>query len=429
MPNSFIFHDPNTSSPRPLDITKPIPSIAIPKNGPSVRPRNSELKMSPLLGLTEAALTMQNESVADHYDGGIGGRGGYDPGYSDGLQQSSPTTSGYNSHYGLHVQSGVSHANGNRERSRSASPRPPGMSRQTSTGSNQSAGSRSGRSKSRSPRRNSGGSLTPPGAGRALSLGSVSSATKPGPKHRDLKVWALPSKGLDKTTFPAKVHEILRLEDPSVISWNAMGTSFAVRNRDRFINEVLPLYFRHNNITSFFRQLNLYNFQRSLKGIDVGSYQHDLFLMDRPELIKLMKRTKTKGTLSPRGDGSSRNSPFGGRSPTGGLTPPSAAAHYTQMYQQANQQMDMTIPTQPFVVRSSGMNPNMMASLDPEVVEKRLEQIDTVVNMVGRGSMVAVPTKENYSINSTTVNMPHSKAPAIQPAAVPPAVLNRHATV
>jgi hypothetical protein len=253
-------------------------------------------------------------------------------------------------------------------------------------------------------------------------LGSVSSATKPGPKHRDHKVWAPPSKGLDKTTFPAKVHEILRLEDPSVISWNAIGTSFAVRNRDRFINEVLPLYFRHNNITSFFRQLNLYNFQRSLKGIDVGSYQHDLFLRDRPELIKLMKRTKTKGTLSPRGsDGSSRYSPFGGRSPTGGLTPPSAAAHYTQMYQQANQQMDMTIPTQPFVVRSSGMNPKMMASLDPEVVEKRLEQIDTVVNMVGGGSMVAVPAKENYSINSRTV--------AILPAAVPPAVLNRHATV
>lgn len=172
--------------------------------------------------------------------------------------------------------------------------------------------------------------------------------------------------------------------------------------------QVLPLYFRHNNITSFFRQLNLYNFQRSVKGADVGSYQHDLFLRDRPELIKLMKRTKTKGTLSPRCDGSmSRNSPFGSRSPSVGhsssMTPPGVAGQaFVQMYHHQQQQMNMTLPSKPLVVNSGGMNPNyvMSSSSDPAVVEKRLEQIDTVVNMVGGGGFGVGSRAINVNVNN-----------------------------
>ncbi|GMH90718.1 hypothetical protein TL16_g11849 [Triparma laevis f. inornata] len=297
------------------------------------------------------------------------------------------------------------------DRSRSSSPRPASMSRQSSTGSNHSTGSRSGsvrqRSKSRSPKRE--GSATPPQR-RVDGLHAFAGGggpAKPGPKLREGS-WAPPSKGLDKNTFPAKVHEILRLEDPSVVSWNLPGISFAVRNRERFINEVLPLYFRHNNITSFFRQLNLYNFQRSVKGADVGSYQHDLFLRDRPELIKLMKRTKTKGALSPRCDGSmSRNSPFGSRSPSVGhsssMTPPGVAGHaFAQMYHHQQQQMNMTLPSKPLVVNSGGMNPNyvMSSSSDPAVVEKRLEQIDTVVNMVGGGGFGVGSGAINVNVNN-----------------------------
>lgn len=48
-------------------------------------------------------------------------------------------------------------------------------------------------------------------------------------------------------------------------------------------------------MSSFQRQLNLYGFLRQNTGRDRGSYYHELFLRSRPDLPKIMLRTRVKG--------------------------------------------------------------------------------------------------------------------------------------
>uniref|UniRef100_A0A0E9V4R7 HSF-type DNA-binding domain-containing protein n=1 Tax=Anguilla anguilla TaxID=7936 RepID=A0A0E9V4R7_ANGAN len=56
------------------------------------------------------------------------------------------------------------------------------------------------------------------------------------------------------------------VEDPdtdSLICWSQSGTTFHVFDQARFSKEVLPKYFKHNNMASFVRQLNMYGFRKS----------------------------------------------------------------------------------------------------------------------------------------------------------------------
>ena len=59
--------------------------------------------------------------------------------------------------------------------------------------------------------------------------------------------------------FLSKTYELV--DDPAsngVISWGEDGSTFVVWNPSSFAKDVLPKYFKHNNFSSFVRQLNTY---------------------------------------------------------------------------------------------------------------------------------------------------------------------------
>lgn len=62
--------------------------------------------------------------------------------------------------------------------------------------------------------------------------------------------------------FPRKLFQILCETDPKVVGWDSDGKSFHVSNLDEFVEGVMPLFYRHNKLTSFQRQLNLYGKRR-----------------------------------------------------------------------------------------------------------------------------------------------------------------------
>ena len=207
----------------PLDMSLPMPRIAIPSNSQSshssVQPEAQ--KLSPngsLLGLTAAALNMAYEpSVAVGAGGPPTSRnyGGEIYNYHEGVVN--PTTN--HAYSGGYNDFGSSHQNqrpGSSSGSKSGAVTPKGapvrVSRQSSTGSTGSSGTRSGRkTKSKSPKRGDSGSNVVFHQGVPPPFQNIGGHAKTGLKLRHVsKVWAPPTKGLDKTTFPAKVHEILR---------------------------------------------------------------------------------------------------------------------------------------------------------------------------------------------------------------------------
>ena len=88
-------------------------------------------------------------------------------------------------------------------------------------------------------------------------------------------------------SFLNKLYAILSTpEYNSSISWSEDGRAFIILDHNLFSNGVLPVFFKHSNLSSFIRQLNMYDFQK-LKNMDTNQslFFHPKFLRDRQDIL------------------------------------------------------------------------------------------------------------------------------------------------
>eukprot|EP00953_Heterococcus_sp_UTEX-ZZ885_P011470 6644-Heterococcus_DN1.PRE.3 len=57
-----------------------------------------------------------------------------------------------------------------------------------------------------------------------------------------------------------------------------------------FSDTVLPQYFKHGNIQSFVRQLNMYDFHKTVADPTNGEFRHPLFRKGQRDMLHLIKR-------------------------------------------------------------------------------------------------------------------------------------------
>ncbi|KAL1741657.1 HSF-type DNA-binding-domain-containing protein [Schizophyllum fasciatum] len=105
-------------------------------------------------------------------------------------------------------------------------------------------------------------------------------------------------------------------KNQALIRWSDAGDSFFVLDHERFAREVLGRWFKHQNFSSFVRQLNMYGFHKvqhlqqgtlrssETDGNEFWNFAHPNFLRGRSDLLALIQRKKQAQAADGEGSGS-----------------------------------------------------------------------------------------------------------------------------
>ncbi|XP_045128630.1 heat shock factor protein-like isoform X6 [Portunus trituberculatus] len=112
------------------------------------------------------------------------------------------------------------------------------------------------------------------------------------------------------SNVPAFLTKLWRLVDDAktndLISWTQNGRSFIIQNQAKFSRELLPQYYKHNNMASFVRQLNMYGFHKVVSADSGGlrverdemEFAHPHFLRGQENLLENIKRKQQRRLAS-----------------------------------------------------------------------------------------------------------------------------------
>ncbi|XP_062083593.1 heat stress transcription factor B-4d-like [Humulus lupulus] len=109
--------------------------------------------------------------------------------------------------------------------------------------------------------------------------------------HEESKVFTVESQKAVPAPFLTKTYQLV--DDPltdDIVSWGDDETTFVVWRPPEFARDLLPNYFKHNNFSSFVRQLNTYGFKKIVA--DRWEFANENFRKGAKHLLSEIHRRK-----------------------------------------------------------------------------------------------------------------------------------------
>ena len=106
--------------------------------------------------------------------------------------------------------------------------------------------------------------------------------------------------------FISKTYAMISALDGAVGGWSKNGDTMLIFDSEKFAAEVIPQYFRHNNLLSFERQLHYYGFRKLRADANAGpaararsEYRHPNFRRGRHDLLVLIRPDNSPNHSAP----------------------------------------------------------------------------------------------------------------------------------